>query len=128
MSEKTQKKSDILRDRVAALVVEFVNQEGGISQSDLVAVLGRSYDLSVTYALYKIPTKFSHCREASPTEAAPVKTQSKRGILRDRVVALVMQFVNQEGMSKSNLNALFDEGSSVAAALYKTPFIFSPVS
>ena len=128
MSQKTQSKRAILRDRVVDLVVEFVNQEGDISQNDLEYVLGRPFEKSVTFHLTQIPTIFSHCRDANLTKSNPAKSQSKRNILRDRIVALVVEFVNQEGgMSRREWRAIFYEGS-VANSLCKIPVMFSPAS
>lgn len=128
MPEKTPRKRDVLRDRVVDLVVKYANEEGGMSQSDLEEVLGRSFSHSVTSALLKIPTEFSHYRKISASEAIPATSQSKKDILRDRIIELVEEVINKEGgMSKLDLKFLFYEGS-VAAALFKIPTKFLSVS
>jgi hypothetical protein len=63
--------------------------------------------------------------------AKPKKEKSKRDILRDRVVDLVVEFIKSEaGISQYDLQILFYNRSekAVFAALDRMPIIFPQVS
>jgi hypothetical protein len=68
MSAKGQSKREILRDKVVALVKDFIKTEGGISQDDLQVLFGNPVDpqktrefimFGVAAALGGIPVSFS---------------------------------------------------------------------
>lgn len=132
ITEKSQ--SEILRDLVVDLAVEFVNAKGGMSQCDLIAIFGRADKQSVTYSLFRTPTKISRCRtweesgvlpeSVSGSEATPPTLQKKREALVAQVVDLVKKFLHrEEGISQYELNGVFSEGM-VADALGRIPLNF----